>query len=191
MEEEVARKLEGSVMSPVTAAVYLLCLALSRDFGTSTPRTVDEVLKEHGLPLHAAKEVWVEAPRWTLWAGFWPTRAGRLVTAGYHPIETKEQARKLSGEVLISCSEPAELRGRGDLLLWAHWIGVEMARATPFLGNERPKGNVLRDGPTPKAFSLPLKNPMKVTLVFVDKTGHVRQTERHDIIELAHASRRK
>ena len=181
-------------MSPVTAAVYLLCLALSRDFGTSTPRTVDEVLNEHGLPLHAAKEVWVEAPRWTLWAGFWPTRAGRLVTAGYHPIETKEQARKLSGEVLISCSEPAELRGRGDLLLWAHWVGARMARATPFLGREGPNARILRMGPDPASKAvpfLPLTNPMKLTLVFIDRRGQVYRTERHDIIELAHASQRK
>jgi hypothetical protein len=178
-------------MSSVTTAVYLLCLALSREFGVSNPCTVDEVLKEHGLPLFAAKEVRVEARRWTLWAGFWPTRAGRLVTAGFHPIETKEQARKLSGEVLVYCSEPAELRGWGDLLLWAHWVGVEMARATPLLGEERPNARFLRIGPDPKALSLSLKNPMKVTLVFIDKQGCVRHTTRYDLVELAHAPLRK
>jgi len=178
-------------MSPVTTAVYLLCLALSREFGTSNPRTVDEVLTEHGLPLYAAKEVRVEARRWTLWAGFWPTRAGRLVTAEFHLIDTKEQARKLSGEVLVYCSEPAEMRGCGDLLLGAHWLGIKMARAAPSVGNEGPNAKFSASVLTPRLFPLPLKNPMKVTLVFVDKQGHVRHTERHDIIELAHAPLRK
>jgi hypothetical protein len=178
-------------MNPITAGVYLLCLALSRESSAGSPRTVDEVLKEHGLPLFAAKEVRVEGRRWALWAGFWPTRAGRLVTAGFRPIKTKQQARKLSGAVLVYCSEPAGVREWGDLMLLAHWVGAEMARATPSLGMEGPNAKFLRVGPQLKDLSLPLKNPMKVTLVFVDKRGRVRRTERHDIIELAHAPLRK
>jgi hypothetical protein len=180
-------------MNPVTAAAYLLCLGLSREFGTSNPRTVEEVLKEHGPLLFAASEVHVEARRWTRWAGFWPSRAGRLVTTGFHPVETQAQARKLSGNVMIYCSEPPELRGWGGLALWTHWVGAEMARANPAMGYEGPNRKFLRDGPFSQGFSppLPLKNPMKITLVFVDNDGHVRSTERHDIIELAHAQQRK
>lgn len=151
-------------MNPVPTAVYLVCLALSREFSAGNPRTVDDVLRVHGLPLYAAKEVRVEAPRWTLWAGFWPTRASRLVMVGFHPIETKAQARKLSGEVLVYCSEAGKLRKRGDLLLWSSWVGARMARATPFLGYEGSKANFLRAGPRRRAFSLPLDNPMKITL---------------------------
>lgn len=178
-------------MNPVITAVYLLCLALSRECSVSAPRTVEDVLKEHSLPLYAAKEVRIEARRWTLWDGFWPTRAGRLVTTGLHPIETREQARKLSGEVFVYCSEPAQLRGQGDLLLWAHHVGARMARATPLLGEEGPIMKFGRAAPHPRTFALPLKNPIKVTLVFVDKDGRVRHSERHDIIELADAPLQK
>jgi hypothetical protein len=175
--------------------VALTALALASwlwiDSRRSNARTVDQVLKEQGLPLFAAKEARVDDKRWTLWAGFWPTRAGRLVTAGFHPIETKEQARKLSGEVLIYCSEPLELRGWGDLALWAYWVGIEMARSNPFRGMEGPNAKLLRVGPDPNAMSLPLRNPMKVTLVFLDRRGCVRQIERHAIIELATAPLRK
>src|SRR5262245_46074840 len=181
MTAEVARRTEGGVMSPVAAGVYLLCLALSREFAVSNPRTVEEVLKEHGLPLYAANEVRVEAKHWTLWAHFWPARAGRLVTTGFHSVETREQARKLQGEVLIYCSEPIPLQAWGDLLLGVHEVGRAMAQATPLLGAEGPEANFLRVGPKPRAISLPLKNPMKVTLVFLDKEGRVRQVERHDI----------
>jgi hypothetical protein len=178
-------------MTSVTTAVYLLCLALCRQFAVSNPRTVDEVLKAHGLPLFAASEARVEAVRWQLWAGFWPTRASCLVTTAFHPIQTPGQARRLAGAVLLYCSEPVPWRRRGDLLLWAHWVGAEMARATPFLGAEGPDANVLRARLEPKAVPLPLKNPLKVTLVFVDQQGRVSHTARHDVIELAHASPRK
>ncbi len=174
-------------MHSFTTAVYLLCLAFSREF-VSTPHTVEQVLKEPGRQLFAAREARVESRRWTLWAGFWPTRAGRLVTVGFHPIETKEQARKLSDEVLIYCSEPAELRGRGNLLLWAYWTLEHMAQATPFLGSEGPNASYLRMRPAPLAPSLPLANPIKVTLMLVDRQGRVRHTERDDIIELSPGS---
>jgi hypothetical protein len=189
--DEQASTLEDTTMNPVTTAAYLVCLAISRDLPASQPRTVDEILKEHGLPLFAAKDVRLDASRWTLWAGFWPARASRLVTTGLRPIETKEQACKLRGEVLIYCSEPEKLRGWGDLFLWLHSVGGEMARATPFLGREGPGKSVLRmgrDSATDVLPSLPLKNPIKVTLVFLDRRGRVSRTERHDIIELAHAS---
>jgi hypothetical protein len=172
-------------MNAAATAIYLFCLALSREFAVQ-PRTVDEVLKERGLILFAAKEVRVDKVRWALWAGFWPTRAGRLVTTGFHPIETKKQARNLSGEVLVFCSEPAELRGWGDLALWSHWVNAQMARANPFVGYEGKNSRLSRVAAKPRALPLPLSNPMKVTLMFIDKKRRVQRTERHDVIELAH-----
>jgi hypothetical protein len=54
-----------------------------------------------------------------------------------------------------------------------------------------PDVNFLRVGPDPSVFSLPLKNSIKVTLVYLDSKGRVRHTERQDIIELAHTLPRK
>jgi hypothetical protein len=122
-----------------------------------------------------------------------PTRAGRLVTTGLRPIETEQQARKLTGMVLIYCSEPASLRGWGDLLLAVDYTGTKMARATPFLGYEGPKANFLQIGPDRKTgtLALPLKSPLNFTLVHVDRHGRIQRVERRDIIDLAHDRPRK
>ncbi len=118
--------------------------------------------------------------------GFLPTRAGRLVTSGLHPIETKAQVRKLAGGVLIYCSEPGKRRGMGDLLLWVDCVGTDMARATPFLGAQRANAKILRVGHDGQAdaLTLPLKSPLYFTLVHLDRRGHVQRIERRDIIEL-------
>lgn len=174
-------------------AGHLLCLALSRELAVSHPRTVDEILKDPQVQLFAAKEVRVDALRWTLWSGYWPTHAGRLATKGFRWLENKKQAKKLSNEVLIYCSEPARWRGWGELTLWAHDLSAKMASATPLLGHEVPNAKPLRTVADAKPWpaSLPLTNPMKVTLVFLDRRGRVRRLERRDILELVHAPLKK
>lgn len=164
-------------MNTFTIAVYLFGLAVARQSGTAEPHSINDVLKDHGLPLLAAKEAHVDAMCPALWAGFLPTIAGRLVTTGLHPVYTEEEARKLAGGVLIYCSEPAKLRRWVDLLLRAALLGAEMARATPFMGKE--------------AASLPFRYPLNFTLVFLDRHGRVRRVERRDIIELATDPQRK
>jgi hypothetical protein len=109
-------------------------------------------------------------------------------------LKASEQARNLSGALLIYCREPAVLRRWGDLFLWAHSVGAKMTGATPFLGKEGPNSDLLRADPNPEtraATYLPLKNPMKVTLVFFDRQRRVYRTERHDVLELVYASLRK
>ena len=164
-------------MNIFAAAFYYFCLALCREFGGTNPQTIDEVLKQHPLPIFAAQEAHIKGMRWKLWTGFWPTQAGRLMTDGYRAITTKEQLQNLKGGVLIYCSEPAPLRAYGDLVLWAGKANDDMARATPLLS----RGGAFA-GLAP--ILVPFGNPMKVTLVHLDKQGHVLRSERRDIIEM-------
>jgi hypothetical protein len=175
----------------IAATICLLCLALYREFAVTGPRSLDDVFREHQPPLFAAREARVEKTRWTLGDGYWPYRAGRLVTVGFHAIETREQAQKLSGEVLIYCSEPAPMRGSGDLTLRVHGVDANMAQSSQFLGREGPNGKLLNAAPELLVRSLPLSRPIKVTLVFLDENGHVRRAERHEVIELVHAALHK
>lgn len=161
-------------MHALAVTVYLVCLALSREFTASSPHSVDEMIRDHGLPVFAANDARVENRRWVLWAGYWPTRAARLVTTGLHPVESKEEAQKLDGGVLFYCSEPAPWRSRGDLLLWTFWVGAKMARAAPYLDQEGPNARLKQQGAVNdpgNAPFLPLSNPMKCTLVFLDRRG--------------------
>ncbi len=160
-------------MSSVASGIYLLVLLFGRDFAHA-PRTIDDVLKKHGVPFYAATTVQIQST----WDEMWPARADRLTTVGFRLIETKEQAQKLSGAVVIYCAEPRTSRGLGDLLLGLHATAEKMARSSP------EAWDLL--GPP----SLPLKSPMKVRLVYLNERGGVRRWERHDVIELKSAQRK-
>jgi hypothetical protein len=159
-------------MSPIETAVSMLILVLGHE-SAATPRTIDEVLKDHGLPLFAATDVRIQST----WDEMWPVRANRLVTTGFRTVESKEQVKRCAGGVLIYCAESGESRELGDLILRLHAIAERMARSSP------QAGELL--GPP----SLPLKAPMKVALVFVDKQGRVQRLERQAVVELKSASR--
>jgi hypothetical protein len=177
-------------MCPTTPGVYLLCLALSGDAGALP--TVGDLVKQQGLPLFAAKQVRVEALHWVPRPGQWPALASRLVTVGFHRIDTAAEACKVSGEVLISCSEPVPGGAWGNLVLWLHAVGGDLARATPFLGREGPGGNVLWNRPDPAAAPpLSLTAPVELTLAFVNGQGEVYRSERRQVLELAHGTPRK
>jgi len=157
-------------MTSVASAVYLAALLFGREFAIA-PRSIDDVLKKHGLPLYAATTVQVQST----WDEMWPARADRLTTVGFRLIVTEEQARKLTGGVIIYCSEPRATRGLGDLILGLHATAENMNRSAPMARELL--------GPP----SLPLKAPMKVRLVFLDERGGVKRSERRDIIELKSA----
>jgi hypothetical protein len=154
-------------MSSVATAIYVAILLFGGEFANA-PRSIDDVLKNHGLPLYAATSVQIQST----WDETWPARANRLITVGFRLIETEEQARKLSGGIIIYCSEPKSSRGLGDLILGLHATAENMARSSPM-------AKELLGPPT-----IPLKAPMKVRLVFLDGRGGVKRTERRDIIEL-------
>ena len=159
-------------MSPIATAVSLLILVLGHE-SAATPRTIDDVLKDRGLPLFAATDVRIQST----WDEMWPVRANRLVTTGFRTVENNEQMLRCAGEVLIYCAESGESRELGDLILRLHAIAEQMAHSSP------QAGELL--GPP----SLPLKAPMKVALVFVDRQGRVRRLEQHAVIELKSNSR--
>ena len=157
-------------MSSVATTIYVALLLFGREFANA-PRLIDDVLKKHGLPIYAAATVQLQST----WDEMWPARADRLTTVGFRLIETQDQARKLTGGVIIYCSEPRTSRGLGDLILGLHATAERMVRSSPMAGELL--------GPT----SIPLKAPMRVRLVFLDGRGGVKRTERRDIIELKSA----
>jgi len=154
-------------MSYAASAIYAAVLIFGHNHAAN-PRTIDDVVKEHSLPLFAATAVQSQTTRDELW----PASADRLITENFRIIETREQARKLSGGVLIYCAEPATSRALGDVILRLHATAQQMSRSSP-------EAAELLGPPT-----LSLTSPMKVRLVYLDEHGRVRRSERHDVIEL-------
>src|SRR5262245_20661308 len=157
-------------MNSVASTIYAAVLIFGHNSAAS-PRSVDDLLKNHGLPLFAATTVRIQTTRDELW----PASADRLITDDFRMIKTRDEALKLSGGVLIYSAEPAASRALDDLILQIHAMAQQLARSSP------EAAELL--GPP----SLPLTSPLRVRLVYLDEHG-VRRSERHEVIELRSAA---
>jgi hypothetical protein len=95
-------------------------------------------------------------------------RKQRLIVTDLQPIEKEATSRQKAGRVLIRCSPEVALKW------WASQVGINMARATPFLGYERPGTTFLKIGPQGKeerAVVIPFDSPVRVTLVYLNHKG--------------------
>jgi hypothetical protein len=91
-----------------------------------------------------------------------------LTVTDLQEIDPKATGQDLAGRVLLGGG------GSVKLGLWALKVGADMARATPFLGQEGPGGSVLGKPGTPAAPQpncIPFKAPVGVTLTELDAGG--------------------
>jgi hypothetical protein len=127
--------------------------------------TVQQLVKERGLPLLAARSAQVQGER--------------LLAAGLDLVEGTAKPRDFEGRVLVYCEDSWEA-------LWlltavAEW---KMARATPRLGQEGAGAKFLNIGPAGGGEPTPLLGPVRLLLVSVNARGLVRRTEAATVTEV-------
>jgi hypothetical protein len=154
---------------PILVALLSSVFLLPADFGVAQPAR-SSVVAPPAPALFSARSAQV--------------KGDALIVADLQEVNSKTAPGALGGRVLLSGDSGVELG------LWVLKVDVDMARATPFLGEEGPGATFLKPGkPGPSGSEfVPFRAPVRVTLTHLDASGTTLRTEQQAVREIRRAS---